>query len=298
MRPLLISTVLVATDLHSSSDTVIDPAIDSGHRLAAAAGAALHVVHVDEPAQTSRQSGSPRRSLADALGRALQHAGVPEQKATIHLLAGAPADTIRTLAGGIGADVIVVGPHRPRAAGGSGRSLGGTARDVVLGSTAPCLVATRSLRLPLERVLVPIDLSATARGASLVGLSWASALRAGGTSGRRTTLGLLHVLAADADEASATSSFDRELERVRESAGSWAGLEVEGITLRTGSGPAGAIVECANERRSDLVVVGTRGLGLDDRTRLGSVSAAVIELAEVNVLLVPPSVWQAHAALP
>jgi nucleotide-binding universal stress UspA family protein len=298
MRPLLISTILVATDLRSSSDSAIDPAINSGHRLAKAAGAALHVVHVDEPAPGSDASASSRRSSADAVRVALERAGVAEQKATAHLLAGSPADTIRSLADRIGADVIVVGPHRPRATGSGGHSLGGTARDIVIGSTAPCLVATRSLRLPLERVLVPIDLSPTARGASLVGLSWASALRAGGAGGPRTTLGLLHVLVENEDEPSARSSFDRELERVRESAGSWAGVEVEGITTQGTSGPARAIAECASERRSDLIVLGTRGVGIDDKTRLGSVSAAVVELSQTDVLLVPPSVWQAHAALP
>jgi nucleotide-binding universal stress UspA family protein len=262
MRPLLISTVLVATDLHSS------------------------------------RSASSHRSSADAVGLALQRAGVPAQKATVHVLTGSPADTIRSLAVRIGADVIVVGPHRPRATGSTRRSLGGTARDVVSGSTAPCLVATRSLRLPLERVLVPIDLSATARGASLVGLSWASALRAGGSSGSRTTLGLLHVLLTDEDEASAKSKFDGELEQVRKSAGNWAGVEVEGITMPGKSGPARAIAECASERGSDLVVIGTRGIGLDDDTRLGSVSAAVVELSNADVLLVPPSVWRAHSALP
>jgi nucleotide-binding universal stress UspA family protein len=294
MRPLALSTVLVATDLHALSDS----AIDSGHRLAAAAGAALHVVHVEDPAEPANESMPSRRLPAEALGAALQRAGAPVPKTAVHVLAGPAADTIRLLAERIRADVIVVGPHRQRAAAKPGHALGGTARDIAIGATAPCLVATRTLRLPLERVLVPIDLSTTARGASLVGLSWASALRAGGAGGPRTTLDLLHVLATDEDEARSVSSFDRELESVRQSAGSWAGVEIRGITTRGESGPANAIAECARTRGSDLVVLGTRGLGLDDMRRLGSVSAAVIELAQADVLLVPPAVWQAYAALP
>ena len=39
------------------------------------------------------------------------------------------------------------------------------------------LVLAEPLRLPLRRVLVPIDLSETARGALMVALTWASALR-------------------------------------------------------------------------------------------------------------------------
>jgi nucleotide-binding universal stress UspA family protein len=293
MRPLSLATVLVATDLRSSSDS----AIDSGHRLAEAAGAMLHVVHVDDVAQSADESMSSRRERAESVRLALQRAGASERRTAVHVRVGHPAEVIRSLAERIEADVIVVGPHRQRAVAEPGHHLGGTARDIGIGAAAPCLVATHSLRLPLERVLVPVDLSATARGASLVGLSWASALRAGGVSGPRTTLGLLHVLTADEDGAS-MSSFDGELERARRSAGSWAGVEIEGITARGKSGPASAIADCAHERKSDLIVLGTRGIGLDEVRRLGSVSAAVVALAQVPVLLVPPAVWQAHAAEP
>lgn len=50
--------------------------------------------------------------------------------------------------------------------------------------------------------------------------------------------------------------------------------------------PASCIVETANERGADLIVVGTRGLGGVAGALLGSVSRKVSNIAEQNVLIV------------
>jgi nucleotide-binding universal stress UspA family protein len=293
MRPLTLRTVLVATDLDRSSNA----ALDSAHRLAKAAGAALHVVHAAVPATGSDANASPRAELADAVRAVLRGASVPGDNAKIHVIPGPAADTIRSLADRIAADVIVVGPHRKQERGSRGDALGGTARAVATGAFAPCLIAAQPLGLPLERVLVPIDLSETARGALLVGLSWASALRAGATSGRDTTLTALHVETEgeDAGTASLPTSVDRELEILREDAGDWAGVTVRGTTQKS-TDAVQTIADYSVDQRADLVVVGTRGLGLDDVARLGSVSAAVTTRLQAPILLVPPAVWRAHAA--
>jgi nucleotide-binding universal stress UspA family protein len=44
-----------------------------------------------------------------------------------------------------------------------------------------------------------------------------------------------------------------------------------------------------------LVVMGTRGLGLDPVGRLGSVTASAIQALAVPTLLVPPAVWKGFA---
>lgn len=230
---------------------------------------------------------------------ALRRARVPGDNAKIHLIPGAPADTIRSLAARIAADVIVVGPHREQERAASGYGLGGTARAVAMGGFAPCLITAQALGLPLERVLVPIDLSDTARGALLVGLSWASALRAGATIHRGTTLTALHVDTVDEDagNASMPTSVERELEVLRQDAGDWAGVTLQGATQR-GTDAAQAIADYAVGQRADLVVLGTRGLGLDDVARLGSVSASLTTRLQAPILLVPPAVWRAHVAVP
>jgi nucleotide-binding universal stress UspA family protein len=93
---------------------------------------------------------------------------------------------------------------------------------------------------------------------------------------------------------SATPSAERalteELDRVRQEAGEWAGVAIDGVTTES-SDVAGAIAERARDERADLIVLGTRGLGLNAEGRLGSVSAEVSRRADAPILLVPPAVW-------
>jgi nucleotide-binding universal stress UspA family protein len=139
---------------------------------------------------------------------------------------------------------------------------------------------------------VPIDLSDTARGALLVGLSWASALRAGAATARATTLAALH-LDPDGSSVSANTVVERELAIVRRSAGDWVGVAVEGM-LERGHDVTQVISGRALEFAADLVVLGTRGLGLSGAVRLGSVSASVVTTLLLPILLVPPAVWRVH----
>jgi nucleotide-binding universal stress UspA family protein len=295
VRPLTLRTVLAAADLDRSSDV----ALEAAHCLANAAGAALHVVHVLAPGTGEEAPTGHREGAADAVRAALRRAKVPENAANVHIIPGPPADTIRSLADRIAADVVVIGPHRQREGAVRG-PLGGTARAVAARAFAPCLVVGQPLRLPLQRVLVPIDLSDTARGALLVALSWASALRSGTTKHGGTTLTVLHVDAADEDAGNVgvPTSVDRELERLRRDAGKWAGVTVRGIDTARSANAAQTIVDYTADLDADLVVVGTRGLGLDEAARLGSVSASLATRLQTPLLLVPPAVWRAHELVP
>ena len=187
MRLLTLKTILVATEL----DDAALPAVVAASELAGTAGASLHAVSVATPHEHGDR-GTPDAwaQLANILARA----GANADHASIHVLEGDPAFAIGSLADRLRADVIVLGPQRNRQAGV--RTLGGTALAVVTNASSPCLVVSGPFRLPLHRVLVPIDLSDTARGALLVGLSWASALR-GGAPGNSTAtnvaLTALHV---------------------------------------------------------------------------------------------------------
>lgn len=282
MHLLTLQTVLVATDLDSTSAA----AIETGRRLAEAAGAALHVVHVSRDA--------PSSAVRDAVESFVRASGISPSARHLHLLDGDPAHSIRLLADRIRADVIVLGPHRERRETERGAPLGSTALAIVTDSFAPCLVASTPLRVPLERVLVAVDLSDTARGALVVGLAWASALRTPPTTssdGAKATMLVLHVGREAGDRAAA---LDRELERIRGDAGGWANVLIEAITA-SGDDPAPTIADSAASRGADLIVLGTRGLGLDRTGRLGSVSAAVVRQAGVPVLLVPPAVWLSHS---
>lgn len=290
MQLLALRTVLAATDLDIASVA----AIETARSLSAAAGAALHVVHVTPDGATP--------VTRDDVDRFLERAGVTLEARHVHVLQGDPAHTIRILADRIAADVIVLGPHRERASGDRGASLGSTALAVVTDSFAPCLVTRTTLRVPLARVVVGVDRSDAARGALVVGLSWASALRAptSAAEGSTSTMLVVHVdrssdgAAPPRVSGAATGPLDTELRRIRGEAGPWARVAIDDLVLRAAD-PAAAISGAADERRADLIVVGTRGLGHDRAGRLGSVSASLVQIASTPVLLVPPAVWMSYA---
>jgi nucleotide-binding universal stress UspA family protein len=72
-------------------------------------------------------------------------------------------------------------------------------------------------------------------------------------------------------------------------------VSVHGETLSNPSVSEG-IASFVTRHRPDLVVLGTRGLGLDPVGRLGSVTASVAQSIDVPTLLVPPALWMAHAS--
>jgi len=281
MRLLRLKTVLIAIDL----DETGSGALRTAEMVAEAAGAALHVVHVSD----SRDEGGTVTELHATLRRT----GLAIDEAATHVVAGDPAQAINLLADRIGADVIVLGPHRRRDATG----LGSTALAVVTNAPVPCLVARTLLRLPLQRMVVAVDLSDTARGALVIALSWASALRARHSAAQpATSLTALHVrTSAPSTGADSSSELDEQLDRVRQEAGVWAGIAIESAAA-VNAAPAAGIVAYATEHGADLVVLGTRGLGLDAIGRLGSVSAAVMQRLDVPALLVPPAMWAAYTS--
>lgn len=287
MRFLVLKNVLVAID---PADP-IHAAILTAAQLAGAAGASLHACTVTAPGRAGDTSVQTRARTE--LAAILLRAGVSASDVTLHVLAGDPAFAIRSLGDRIRADVVVLGPHRERAS--QSRSFGGTALAVVTNAWSPCLVVPTPLRLPLRDVLAPVDLSDTARGALMVGLSWASALRGaaperGGVGDARLTV--LHVQTASS--ASPPAFVEKELAFIRESGGTWSGVSIHGEAL-TNANVSEGIASYVTQHRPDLVVLGTRGLGLDPVGRLGSIAASVTQSIDVPTLLVPPALWMAHA---
>ncbi|HKW49349.1 MAG TPA: universal stress protein [Gemmatimonadaceae bacterium] len=297
MQLLRLKVVLAAIDDDESSINILRGA----HELAAAANARLHVVHVAPSAAADTSVRSAHAERESAIGAIFQHAGLEATDVSLHLPTGDPAHVIRSLADWIRADVIVLGRHRQRADGR--REIGSTALRVVTHSWAPCLILSHSMRLPLERVLAPIDLSDVSRGALVVALSWASALRGaaatiGDTPGETVGLTVLYVdTSRDTREGQTTPNewLDGAVSRLRDDAGAWASVGVRSETRSDPNVPR-AIADYASQHRPDLVVLGTRGVGLDDVGRLGSVSLDVARRIDVPLLLVPPAMWSTHAA--
>ena len=62
---------------------------------------------------------------------------------------------------------------------------------------------------------------------------------------------------------------------------------VESVRTHVGSGdPSGQIIAHAKRRKSDLVVLGTRGLSKTEGLLLGSVSRKVVNLCHINCMIV------------
>lgn len=293
MQLLRLKTVLVAIDLDDSPVTLLRGA----QELAAAASAPLHVVHVESSVTAADAAPHAERGdRKDELRQFMDRAGLELSDVSLHLPVGDPAHVIRSLADWIRADVIVLGRHRQRSDGR--REIGSTALRVVTHSWAPCLILSRPIRLPLERVLAPIDLSDVSRGALVVALSWASALRGAGTTigsapGDVVSLTALYIDssgAARTGDVSRSESLEEAVRRLREDAGAWASVGIDAET-RFDKDVPGAIADYAAEHHSDLVVLGTRGVGLDDVGRLGSVSLDVAHRVDIPLLLVPPAMW-------
>jgi len=287
MNLLRLRVVLASIELDEAALTILQTA----EALAEAAGARLHLMHVLGGA------GGNANHEGDVSVRAFLHrVGFDDQNTSLHVLRGDPAASIRALGDKIRADVIVIGPHRERVDGF--RALGSTALGVVTTSWAPCLVIGSPMRLPVRRVLVPLDLSDTARGALVVALSWASALRS--KEGHDAEVVRLTPLFADQHSTSTDVAprvprqLEDDLARIRAEGGSWAAVVIEGPVVVLGD-PVPVIASYATKHGVDLIVLGTRGLGLDAVGRLGSVSAGVANLVDTPILLVPPAVWQTYA---
>ena len=241
-------------------------------------------------------SGTPGAS--DAVQSLLQEGGLQPGDASVHIIDGEPGHAISALSDKIGADVIVLGPHRKQPKGERGGPFGSTAMEAVTSASAPCLVLAQPLRLPLRCVVVGVDLSDTSRGAVVIGLAWASALRAQARAPTPATkLIALYIQPEESDGSPAPRALDEELKQMKRAAGEWAIVAIEGATATNASAAVG-IIEYANAHDADLVVVGTRGTGLNEERRLGRVTSTVTQKSQLPTLLVPPTVWTAYAGEP
>ena len=285
--PFRIRSVLAAHDL---SDTAAETLRSAG-ALAALADAELHVVHAMDGEEGD----------ADEAGRRLEdcvHAAVPGTVsiASAGVTRGRPDEVILRRAQEVGADLLVIGPHRE---GRARQRLGTTADRLVRASDVPCLIVHGPVSLPLRRVLVPSDLSDAARGALELALIWAAALRMPSGADGRTRVEVLHVhpppgRGPGAPDAAA-GALRQQVSAAGEESGCASLLQVE-QAVAPAPDAADEIIRRAGDEPADLLVLGTRGQGRASSGPLGSVSSDVARRAPCPVLLVPPAFWRTRLA--
>jgi universal stress protein E len=284
--PKAIRSIVVAVDLGPGTVETLRHTSD----LATATGAVVHVVHAhDEPSVLSADRGLLNAQRQVHEKRALLHdfcaSAIPR---TAHgmerVKAGDAADVIFEAARDTDADVIVIGAHRHR--GIADRLVGSTGEKVLRRASIPCLILNGPLRLPVSRILVPLDLSSPSRHALSVGQRWADAVCRHGTG----ALQVVHVLDRSLEPETAPWTEHELLEDLRKAAletGSTAQPVTLDARVLRGGGTAETLLAHMEAEGVDLLVMGTHNDATLVRALLGSVSAEMVRRAAVPILLVP-----------
>lgn len=290
-RPTMRS-ILAATDLGAASDEVVRSAAS----LAASTGAELHLLNAFDidalpdpaPGQPSFSYPERVRQAEQVLGEQARRAAGAVRPASLRVVNYAPDKAILARAAEVGAELIVLGPHR---GGGVGAHvLGTTAEAVVKGAEVPCLVARGALAVPVRRIGVPTDFSSNAGAAVDVALVLTDKM-----GGDPPEIRVFHcgwtVEKADnprLERDEIIPQLENEIQAaVRRLGGSPpAALRAE---VAWGVDPAETVVDHARRVGLDLLVMGTSGRSGLRRLLTGSVASGVARTAPCPVLLVPPT---------
>lgn len=291
--------------LASALGTGSTPANRRALELARRHGAALHVLHVLEPAESFATVRERLRALLgqgpqspehvddaatrDARARLAEsfgHEHTPAGPVEVAVRSGTSAEQITRYAADIDADLVIVG-----ATGGeTARGVGTTAERVVRRVGRPALVVRDAEAEPYVRVVVGVDFSDSSRHA----LQFAAALAPGSD-----------ILAAHASDAVFetrlrwSGASDPLLERYRAQVLDLLGQDLDSVigelelgsavvraSVRQGA-PTKVLLELAAITRAQLVVVGGAGAGGIEQLLLGSVATHVMREAPQDILVVP-----------
>jgi nucleotide-binding universal stress UspA family protein len=293
-----LDTLLIGTSLTEASD----PVVRSGVLLARRAGAKIHLAHAYSMPMT--YSGAPffpdvplgevfkaeRAALQRQLDDQIARLGIDRTElAGIHLEVGPAHRYLIDVANDVCADLIVVGSSEsPRLA----KFFGSTADRVVRKATCPVLVVRKEMKLPFERIVLPVDLSplsAEAFEAGIRFLAWV----AGGPPPVVEAFFVMteldrQALAPRATEIEVELLASQELKRFAVHHGTGAPGKVE--TLVEAGFVDVEILDRIEAVRPDLVILGTHGRSGFERFVLGSVATTVIRQGDCNVLVIPPQV--------
>jgi nucleotide-binding universal stress UspA family protein len=297
-----VRSVLVATDLSTPTNDVLRAAA----ALAAHTGAELHVVHAIEPARGvgSDEVLETQRKIHDARIALMTQVenSIPQQVqvSSSHVAFEQAPAAILERATEVAADLIIVGPHRPRSFGD--RVLGTTADRILTKSRIPCLLARGELTPPLRRIIVPTDLTEASSRSLAVALEWSEVLQGSMASADAGAVSILHV-----DETAGADRADETTAESRPELDASVGAALEAMAprqpqvrtvVRRGSTPADEILRFAEETDADLLIMGTRGDRPIVKALLGSVSATVARNGDIPLLLIPPPAWSGKEDTP
>ena len=265
--------ILLATDGSECAALATRAAVD----LASRGGSELHVAHVWLDIHTSRFHAYVRRELhregQEILdGQVAEIEAVGGAVAGAHLREGHSVAEILALADELDAGLVVVGS---RGMGPIQRLLLGSVSEGLAHRTTRPLLVVRG-PWPPARVVIGDDYSEGAREAGDL------AARVGALLGAEVTLARVYPKAQGTAPEEADASLDERAAELRRLLGR--DLPVE----RLAGDPAASILQTAEKSgESVLISVGSRGGGVVDRLRLGSVSTRILRAAKGPVLISP-----------
>lgn len=261
--------ILVATDFSTRSDRAMRRATllakDIGARLALA-----HVVDDDQPTRIVQAERSAAEAVLEEHLRTLRKADGLECDS--RLVQGDPFEGIAQAADDLGADLVIIGPHRRQAL--KDIFIGTTAERTIRNSRRPVLMTNGIPAGSYRHVLIAVDLSECSADAvrALLNLGFE----------REVAVSVVYVIDAIAvGEAQASQNLAAFLAPINFD-------PIRRIVKPKESLTAATINKAARECGADLLVVGTHGrTGVADLL-LGSVAQEVLRTAIVDVLAVPP----------
>jgi nucleotide-binding universal stress UspA family protein len=302
MNQLRLRSIVAATDLDERSDAVLR----SAAALAAAHDADLHIVHAveftDVPYSAmgasphyQQQTEEARQALDAQIARAIAPANsVASAKVRIE---NVPRLILERVAE-VKADLVVMGPARPRAF--RGPILGNTADRLLSSARVPVLVLRSDTSLKPASIVTAFDLADPARGALDSALEWAAASVRAGTPAVEVVV--LYVVPQQYagmdppfDSVIVLPQLQLEVEDAQQRVAPPPGVSVR-VELRWGHSSAEGIVGYVEIEEPDLLVLGTHGHGAIGRALVGSVSSRVVRAATCPMLLIPAALWAPHAS--
>ena len=286
MKPFLFARILVPTDLSESSL----PAVRYARMFADRFAAKVTVLYVEPIAYPVAMAGPASGLYLDTMTAANperlrdeveQHVRTPMsgRPYEIEVTVGQPVPSIVAAAAERNADLIIMGTHLRR--GWRRTLLGSVSEGVLHGSECPVLIvaapngsAGATSVGAVTRILCPVNFTEVAR----------ESLQAAGQIARAFSahLTIVHVL-----EAGEVTDFRADEQRVR----SWVEPELQDrCTYRelvVHGGAAERVLDCADDLRSDLLVIGAQHRLFRDATIVGATTERLIRFAPCPVLVVP-----------
>lgn len=286
-RRTIVTRFIVATDFSTRSDR----ALRRGSILAKSTQGSMTLVHVvddDQPRELVELESGVTRKLLAAQADALR--SLDGIDASSYVAQGDPFQAIAKFAEDYEGDLVILGPHRRQIL--KDVFVGTTAERTVRNSNRPVLMANAVPTAPYRHILVAVDLSENSADAvrCAAQLNW----------GDKPAVSVFYGYAAPEQVMRGVMSVsEADVQRYLSEAQQRAEAEVRAFLRPLNVRPVGQIVEMINTepalmiRRAaeaagaDLIVIGRSERSSLAKLILGSVSEAVLQSADIDVVVVP-----------